>query len=327
MNRKPILGIVVPCYNEEEVIGKSLGILIQFLKQNIEQKAISPKSFIGIVDDRSKDKSWDIIKAYAAKTDSIHAIRFSSNRGHQFAILAGLQEFNHMADCLVTIDADLQDDIGVIQTMIKKFREGNEIVYGVRTARTKDSFFKRFTSSGFYKLLRGGLGVNIIFNHADFRLTSKRVNEELKNFREVNLFLRGVFPLMGFNTAVVPYERLERTAGRTKYTFGKMMSLAFDGITSFSTVPLQIIIVIAFIVFIICVILIIYAIVSYMSGNVIPGWFSTVLPFYFLGGVQILCIGILGEYLGKIYKEVKNRPRFIIDESIGSGGRSLREPR
>jgi len=314
MNKKPVLGIVVPCFNEEEVIGKCLDILLLFLDQNIEQNNISSRSFIGVVDDRSRDDSWNIIKSRATINKRVHAVRFSCNRGHQFAILAGLQEFNCMADCLVTVDADLQDDIQVIGTMVKRYTEGNDIVYGVRSARKKDSFFKRFTAVSFYKFLKGGLGVNILYNHADFRLTSKRVNEELSNFKEVNLFLRGLFPLMGFNTAIVHYDRLERMAGRTKYTFGKMISLAFDGITSFSTVPLQIIIVIAFIVFILCVIMIIYAVISYLSGNVIPGWFSTVLPFYFLGGIQILCIGILGEYLGKIYKEVKNRPRYIIDE-------------
>jgi polyisoprenyl-phosphate glycosyltransferase len=314
MNKKPVLGIIVPCYNEEEVISSSLDILLNFLNGMAIKNVVSNESFIGIVDDRSRDRSWDIIKSYTEKNKKVRALRFSANRGHQYAILAGIQEFNSMADCLVTVDADLQDDLAVIETMVGKFTEGNEIVYGVRNDRSKDTFLKRFTAMSFYRLLKSVLGVNIIYNHADFRLTGKKVNQELDNFKESNLFLRGIFPLMGFNTSFVLYQRKERMAGKTKYTFGKMIALALDGITSFSTVPLRIIIFFAFIIFILCVIMILYSVVSFLSGNVIPGWFSTVLPLYFLGGIQILCIGILGEYLGKIYREVKKRPRYTIDE-------------
>lgn len=316
MEKAITLGIIVPCYNEEEVISHTLHVLTEFIFGKIKEGKISPASFVGVVDDRSTDGSWQIIKSFSDSHKHLQAIRFSANRGHQFALLAGLREFNSYADCLVTVDADLQDDISIITTMIERFRQGNEIVYGVRKNRLKDSFLKRVTARGYYKIMKGGLGVNLLEDHADFRLTGRRVNEELLNFKEVNLFLRGIFPLMGFNTAIVHYDRLERTAGKSKYTAGKMLALAFDGITSFSTVPLRIIIGIAFIVFIICVIMMIYAIASYVSGNVVPGWFSTVLPFYFLGGIQILCIGILGEYIGKIYREVKNRPRYIIDERI-----------
>lgn len=317
MDIKPVLGIIVPCYNEAEVINNSLNILSEFLKNKINEGLVASGSFIGIVDDHSADGSWNIVKSLTAVNSKMNAIRLSSNLGHQYALLAGLLEFKNTADCLVTIDADLQDDIGVISEMVEKFTQGSDIVYGVRKNRHKDGYFKRLTARGYYRLMKGGLGVNLIGDHADFRLTSRRVNDELSNFSESNLFLRGIFPLMGFNTSIVYYNRLEREAGSSKYTMGKMLALAFDGITSFSTVPLRIIIAISFIVFIICVIMMIYAIISFLTGNVVPGWFSTVLPFYFLGGIQILCIGILGEYIGKIYKEVKNRPRYIIDERSG----------
>ncbi|MBN2481899.1 MAG: glycosyltransferase family 2 protein [Bacteroidales bacterium] len=315
MDHKPVLGIIVPCYNEEEIIAQNIEILHNFLDLQIRGNILSLDSFIGIIDDHSRDRSWAIIKKIAAENDKVKAIRLSANKGHQYALLAGLYEFYQSSDCLVSLDADLQDDIDVIPDMVEKFSQGNEIVYGVRSERMHDSNFKRVTAVAFYKLLNM-LGVNVLFNHADFRLTGKRANEELKNFQEVNLFLRGIFPLMGFNTAVVYYDRKERQGGKTKYPLRKMISLALDGITSFSVVPLRIITFIGFIVFIICLALMVYALLAYLNGRAVAGWFSTVLPFYFLGGIQILCIGILGEYLGKIYKEVKSRPRFIIEERI-----------
>lgn len=314
-NFPPVLGIVVPCYNEQDIIVYSVEKLLDVIRQHADSKLISDKSFIAIVDDRSEDKTWDLIKDLSSRHSQVKAIRLAANRGHQFALLAGLTEFNNLADCLVSIDADLQDDIGIIAQMIEKFRQGNDIVLGVRRKRDKDSFFKRVSALGFYRLMNV-FGVNVMHNHADFRLTSQRVNEELRNFQEVNLFLRGIFPLMGFNTALVYYERGERLAGKTKYPFRRMLSLALDGITSFSTVPLRVITFTGFLVFIICLCLMGYALWAYMTDRTIAGWFSTVLPFYFLGGIQILCIGILGEYLGKIYKEVKRRPRFIVNERI-----------
>ncbi|MBN1158605.1 MAG: glycosyltransferase family 2 protein [Bacteroidales bacterium] len=315
MDFKPVLGIIVPCYNEEEIIGQNLAILHHFLVQNIHDQLLSDKSYIVVVDDHSKDRSWAIIKKIVTEHKRVKAIRLAANKGHQYALLAGLCEFSAMSDCLVSVDADLQDDIGVIPEMIRKFGQGNEIVYGVRSRRSHDSMFKRISAMAFYRLLNL-LGVNVLFDHADFRLTSRRVNEELKNFQEVNLFLRGIFPLMGFNTAVVYYQRKERKAGKTKYPLRRMISLALDGITSFSIVPLRIITFIGFAVFIICLVLMVYALLAYLNGRTVAGWFSTVLPFYFLGGIQILCIGILGEYLGKIYREVKRRPRFIIEERL-----------
>jgi polyisoprenyl-phosphate glycosyltransferase len=247
--------------------------------------------------------------------NQIKAIRLSANRGHQFALLAGLLEFNSQADCLVSIDADLQDDMNVIGEMVKRFQDGNEIVYGVRKGRNVDSFFKRTSALAFYNVLKV-FNKGVIFNHADFRLTSQRVISEFSNYSEVNLYLRGMFPLMGFNTAIVYYDRKKRMAGKTKYPVTKMVSLALDGITSFSIVPLRFITVIGFLVFFICVLLMIYSLAAYFNNKTIPGWFSTVLPFYFLGGIQILCIGIIGEYLGKIYKEVKRRPRYLVDERL-----------
>lgn len=315
MTTATVLGIVIPCYNEEEVIGNSMEKLLGILSGYIEKGLISEKSFIGIVDDRSRDKTWEIIRQFSGDTNYIRAIRLSSNRGHQYALLAGLTEFGADADCLVSIDADLQDDVEVMAEMISKFKQGNDIIYGVRRNRPSDSSFKKITAVAFYRFLRA-FGAEVVFNHADYRLTSRRVNEELKNFRESNLYLRGIFPLLGFNTAMVYYDRKERLAGVTKYPLKKMISLALDGITSFSIVPLRIITFIGFFVFIICLVLMAYVLVSYFQGKTIAGWVSTVLPFYFLGGIQILCIGVLGEYLGKIYKEVKRRPRFIVDERL-----------
>ena len=309
------LGIIVPCYNEQEVIETSVTSLLKLLDNYVRDKLITAGSFIAVIDDRSRDNTWEIIKKLTEADPRVKAVRLAANRGHQYALLAGLMEFYSMADCLISIDADLQDDMLVMGDMIRKFREGNQLVFGVRKDRQSDSAFKRLTAQAFYRVLRI-FNKDAIFNHADFRLTGRRVIEELRNFNEVNLYLRGLFPLMGFNTAIVYYNRKKRMAGTTKYPLKKMVSLALDGITSFSTVPLRIITILGFLVFIICVLLMIYALVAYIQQKTIPGWFSTVLPFYFLGGVQILCIGIIGEYLGKIYKEVKRRPRYIIDERL-----------
>jgi glycosyltransferase involved in cell wall biosynthesis len=315
MTAATILGIVIPCYNEEEVIVSSMEKLLGVLRGYIEKGLVSERSFIAIVDDRSKDKTWEIVRQLAANNKNVTAIRLSANRGHQYALLAGLTNYCNDADCLISIDADLQDDVGVMAEMISKFNQGNDIIYGVRKNRPADGMFKKITALAFYRFLRA-FGAEVVYNHADYRLTSRRVNEELKNFNETNLYLRGIFPLLGFNTAMVFYDRKERMAGVTKYPFKKMVSLALEGITSFSTRPLRIITFIGFLVFVICLILMGYVLLAYIQGKTIAGWVSTVLPFYFLGGIQILCIGVLGEYLGKIYKEVKRRPRYIIDERI-----------
>ncbi len=312
---QPVVGLIIPCFNENESLPGSLEQLSVLFDELIFGKVISPDSFIAIVDDRSMDNTWETFKGLRENNPRFRGIRLASNKGHQYALLAGLLEFHTRADCLISLDADLQDDIGIMETMIRRFGEGNEIVYGVRKKRYKDSLFKRGTALFFYRLLRL-MGVKAVYNHADYRLTSRKVIEELANYNEINLYLRGLFPLIGFNSCIVYYDRKERIAGKTKYPLGRMISLALDGITSFSIIPLRIISILGFFVFLICLCLMGYALDAYFQHKTIAGWFSTVLPFYFLGGIQILCIGIIGEYLGKIYKEVKRRPRYTIDEKI-----------
>ncbi|HLO58373.1 MAG TPA: glycosyltransferase family 2 protein [Bacteroidales bacterium] len=315
MTRKTKVGIIVPCYNDQEVVETTVKTLLELLETYTKEDLVSADSFLGLVDDRSNDSTWDMIKELARMHSQIKAIRLSANRGHQYALVAGLLEFNSQADCLVSIDADLQDDVQVIGEMIKRFQDGNEIVYGVRKSRYSDSVFKRVSALTFHRILKV-FNKEAILNHSDFRLISQRVLDEFSNYTEVNLYLRGLFPSMGFSTAIVYYDRKRRMTGKTKYPVTKMLSLALDGIASFSVVPLRFITIIGFLVFFICVLLMIYALAAFINNKTIPGWFSTVLPFYFLGGVQILCIGIIGEYLGKIYKEVKRRPRYLVDERL-----------
>lgn len=310
--KSPLLGIVVPCYNEQEVLTNTNHKLTELLEDLIGRKVIDPASFICYVDDGSRDTTWNIIDEFS-QSNLIKGIKLSRNCGHQAALLAGVEECTKQSDCIVTIDADLQDDISVIENMVEAFKNGDEIVYGVRNERKKDGFFKKHTAQFFYKLMHA-LGVNVVYNSADFRLTSKRVNVELSNFNEVNLFLRGIFPDMGFKQSKVYYGRKEREAGETKYPLRKMLSFAFEGITSFSVKPLRLITVSGLLIFFICFVLSIFVLVSYLQGNVERGWSSTVLPSYLLGGLQIFFLGIIGEYLGKIYKEIKRRPRYLIEE-------------
>jgi glycosyltransferase involved in cell wall biosynthesis len=308
----PKLGIVVPCYNEEQVLPITYEKLTELVIKLVKKNKIEESSFVALVDDGSRDNTWNQIADYAKKSKYIKGVKLSRNFGHQGALLAGLNAFMNDTDCIISIDADLQDDINVIEEMVDKYREGFDIVYGVRKKRKTDTFFKRTTALGFYKLMKW-LGVEIIYNHADYRLTSKRVLENLRSFKEVNLFLRGIFPLIGYPSTEVYYDRLERFAGESKYPFKKMLAFAFDGISSFSVKPLRLVSTIGFIVFFISIILACYSFASYLFLGTVPGWTSITLPIYFLSGVQILCIGIIGEYLGKIYKEVKERPKFIIE--------------
>ncbi|MDX2188415.1 MAG: glycosyltransferase family 2 protein [Bacteroidota bacterium] len=307
------LGIILPCYNEEEIISSSFSNISQYMASLISQNKISNDSFLVFVDDGSKDKTIDILQEIKKSNSHVKIIKLSRNFGHQYAILAGLSTFYTKADCLITIDADLQDDISVIGQMVEKYHKGNELVYGVRLKRDTDSFFKKTTAIVFYKLMHW-MGVDIVFNHADYRLASKKALEELLKYDETNLFLRGIFPTLGFKTDTVYYNRMERTAGVSKYPFMKMLSFAFDGITSFSVRPLRLVTFAGVVIFIGTILLTIYAILGYFFYNAVHGWTSIVLPIYFLGGVQLLGIGILGEYIGKIYKEVKRRPRFIIEK-------------
>jgi len=311
----PILGLILPCYNEEEILSETDRKIGELTEQLIERGIIAKESIIVYVDDGSRDKTWNLIQELADISENRVGIKFSRNFGHQAALLGGISSIYDRVDCLITIDADLQDDIRVIEDMVIKYTQGFEIVYGVRKNRRSDSAFKKSTAQGFYSIMRR-MGVNIIYNHADFRLASNKVCENLLRFGEVNLFLRGIFPLVGFNNTVVYYDRLERSAGETKYPLVKMLGFALEGITSFSVKPLRIVSLIGLSIFFISIILTGYSLYSYFFLGTVPGWTSITLPIYFIGGVQILCIGVIGEYLGKIYKEVKSRPRFIIESIV-----------
>lgn len=311
-NNKPIIAIVVPCYNEEPVLHETAKQLNQLIDSLIKNNQISQSSFIYFVDDGSNDKTWDIIQKFHLENNRNKGLKLSRNVGHQNALLAGLNSVQEKSDCVISIDADLQDDISAIALMVEEFKKGSDIVYGVRKKRETDTFFKRFTALSFYKLM-SFFGVNIIYNHADYRLLSKRVVKHLISFKEVNLFLRAMVPLVGFKSTKIYYDRKERFAGVSKYPTKKMMSFALDGITSFSVAPLRYITLAGFIVFIISCVLSVWVLTVVLLDRTVPGWASTVLPIYFIGGVQLLSIGILGEYLSKIYKEVKARPRYIKD--------------
>ncbi len=309
------LAIVVPCYNEEEVLPttkKELSALLQRLK---EKNLVDDASFICFVDDGSKDQTWELIEEFA-KEPHIKGLKLSRNCGHQNALLAGLFYAGELCDAAVSMDADLQDDISVVEQMCQKFHEGCEIVYGVRKRRESDTPFKRISAEGFYKVMRF-MGVDIIENHADFRLMSKRALQWLKEFKEVNLFLRGIIPLLGLKSDIVYYDRKERLAGESKYPLKKMLSFAWDGITSFSVAPLRFITLLGIGVLVVSLILSIWAIIAKLSGLAVSGWTSMMLIVLFLGGVQMLSIGIIGEYIGKIYKETKRRPRFFVERIEG----------
>ena len=313
--RTPTLCIVAPCYNEEEVVMETVEALSHSIVALVQKGIIAPESFIGLVDDGSRDKTWELILRARQKNPSLRAIRLRRNYGHQRALIAGLQTFCSEADALISIDADLQDDVRVIPEMVQKYGEGNDIVYGVRNKRDHDSWFKKNTAQFFYALMRM-LGVSIVYNHADFRLTSKKVILALKEYSEENIFLRGIFPAMGFRSANVYYNRIARKAGTSKYPFFAMLNFAWEGITSFSIKPLRLVTIMGFLVFGVSISVSAYVIFARYYLQVVHGWASTVLPIYLLGGIQLLAIGIIGEYLGKIYQEVKHRPRYSIAEEL-----------
>ena len=310
----PRLGIVVPCFNEEEVLPETARRLTELLQGIMAGGHVAADSQIVFVDDGSRDHTWELIEALASRDARIGGIKLSRNRGHQNALLAGLYTFE--ADVLLSVDADLQDDIGVIPEMLQAHAQGAQIVYGVRNDRSSDGFFKRATAQGFYRLINA-MGAESVYNHADFRLMSRRAVEALKSFREVNLFLRGMVPLIGFKSAIVYYTRSERFAGESKYPLRKMVALALDAVTSFSVAPLRFITGIGFLVFLLSLGMGAWTLwVKLFTERAVPGWASTMLPIYFLGGIQILCIGVIGEYLGKVYQETKGRPRYIIEKSV-----------
>lgn len=308
------LGIVIPCYNEEQVIPETTRRMVDLLERLVASGKIADDSKIVFVDDGSSDNSWNLIEKCALGNCYVGGIKLSRNRGHQNALIAGLISVD--ADAIVSIDADLQDDINAIEQMVDEFLGGAEIVYGVRRRRETDTMFKRLTASGFYKLMTA-LGAESISNHADYRLMSRRAIECLKDFSEVNLYLRGIVPLIGFKSAIVYYDRTSRFAGASKYRLRKMIGLALDAITSFSVVPLRLITFMGFVIFAGSMLVTLWIIwVRFFTEAAVPGWASIVLPMYFLGGIQVFSIGVLGEYLGKVYAETKSRPRFFIEKLI-----------
>ena len=310
-----VLNIVIPCYNEEKALPFTKKELIKKMDDLIKKGLISENSKVVLVNDGSRDKTWDLIKKLHKENDMFVGVNLSRNRGHQNALLAGLMYAKDNADISISMDADLQDDINVIDDMINKYHEGCDIVYGVRSSRKKDTFFKKFTAEGFYKFMNL-MGVEVVFNHADCRLMSKRALIELSNFKEVNLFLRGIVPQLGFKTDIAYYERNERVAGDSKYPLKKMLSFAIDGITSFSIKPLRTITSIGFCILILSFIILIYSLVMKLTGNTVSGWTFIVCSIWLIGGIQTLCLGVIGEYIGKIYNETKHRPRYIVESIL-----------
>jgi polyisoprenyl-phosphate glycosyltransferase len=310
----PRLAVVVPCYDEEEVLPKTAERLTLLLERLRKAGRIATDSRIVFIDDGSRDGTWPLIERLSREDGRIGGIKLSRNRGHQNALLAGL--YTAEGDVLVSVDADLQDDIEIIEEMLQQHAQGAQVVYGVRDNRASDGVFKRASALGFYRLIRA-LGVESVYNHADFRLLSRRAVEALKDFREVNLFLRGIVPLIGFRSSIVYYTRSERVAGVSKYPLRKMLGLALDAVTSFSVVPLRMISALGILVFLFSAGMGFWTLwVKLFTDRAVPGWTSTLLPIYVLGGLQILCVGILGEYLGKVYQETKRRPRYIIEKVL-----------
>ena len=306
------LAIIVPCYNEEAVFPETAKRLTEALLEMIAKGKISRDSFVLFINDGSRDRTWELINAEYKRNPYVFGVKLAGNVGHQNALLAGLTVAKEMADVTVSIDADLQDDVNAIEKMVDKYLEGFDIVYGVRSERKKDTFFKRFTAQSFYRLMHI-MGAKSIYNHADFRLMSRRAVEALSQYKERNLFLRGLVPMVGFNSTSVYYKRSERFAGESKYPLKKMLSFAFDGITSFSIRPITIITALGAIIILLSFAALIYTIVSICVGVAMPGWASIMLSIWFLGGVQLLSIGLIGQYVGKVYMEVKRRPRYHIE--------------
>lgn len=310
-----ILYIVIPCYKEQEVLHETASRLQTKMERLISANKISPESRVMFVNDGSTDRTWPIICELHEKNPLFSGVNLSRNRGHQNALLAGLMTAKDCADMVISMDADLQDDINAVDEMVDKFYEGCDIVYGVRSSREKDTFFKKFTAEGFYRVMNL-LGSDTVFNHADYRLMSKRALEGLEQFKEVNLFLRGIVPMIGYKTGVVEYERGERFAGESKYPLKKMLAFAMEGITSLSTKPLQYISGLGFLIFAVSILMLIYFIAQWAIGGTVAGWASVICSVWAIGGLILLSIGVMGEYVGKIYMETKARPRFIIQDVL-----------
>lgn len=310
---KPVLYVVIPCYNEEKVLPITAPMFLHELNKLVDMDLIDQNSKIMFVNDGSRDNTWEIIKKKCKENSSFKGVCLSNNRGHQNALLAGLMESKDKCDITISIDCDGQDDIAAMEQMVREYIGGCEVVYGVRDNRQTDSFFKRFSAETFYKFMRL-MGADVVFNHSDYRLISSRVLKEFENFKETNLFLRGLIPLVGFKSTSVYYKRNKRLGGKSHYPFKKMVSLALNGITSLSIKPLQLISALGIIISLISFIGVIWAVISAFLGQTVAGWASTVSIVCFVGGIQLICLGVIGEYIGKIYIEVKNRPRYIISE-------------
>ena len=315
MKAEKTLYVVVPCYKEEDVLPETAKRLKEKLTALIAQGKISPRSCILFVNDGSKDRTWPIIEELHARDRIFSGVNLSRNRGHQNALLAGLMTAVQHADLMVSMDADLQDDIDAMDKMIDAYHEGYDVVYGVRASRKTDSFFKRFTAESFYKLMKA-MGVDIVFNHADYRLMSRRAVEGLADFKEVNLFLRGIVPQIGYAWTTVEYDRAKRFAGESKYPLKKMLSFAFDGITSFSVKPMRLILVLGAVIFVLSLLMLLWALVEWVSGKTVSGWASLICSIWMIGGIQLLALGVIGEYIGKVYSETKARPRYIIERVL-----------
>lgn len=312
---KEILYLVVPCYNEEEVLHETSSRLLEKLNSMIENNVVSEYSKILFVNDGSKDRTWKIIRELHEQNNIFSGINLSRNKGHQNALLAGLMTAKKYAHMVISLDADLQDDINIIDKFVEEYYKGNDIVYGVRRSRDKDTFFKKNSALAFYKLMNK-MGGELIYNHADYRLMSKRALEALSEYEEVNLFLRGIVPLIGYDYSIVEYERNERFAGESKYPLKKMLLFAMDGITSFSIKPIRIISVLGFVIFILSFLALIYSLIVNFLDKTVAGWTSIVISIWMIGGIQLLSLGVIGEYIGKIYSETKKRPRFIIKDTL-----------
>lgn len=310
-----ILYVVIPCYNEEEVLSETSARLEKKMYSLMDKGIIAEESRIIFINDGSKDGTWKLIEELHKKNTLFGGINLSRNRGHQNALLAGLMTVKDNADMVISMDADLQDDINAIDEMVKKYLDGIDIVYGVRSSRKKDTFFKKTTAEGFYKIMKF-LGADTVFNHADYRLMSKRAIEGLERFKEVNLFLRGVIPLIGYPSDFVYYERGERFAGESKYPLGKMIAFATEGITSLSIKPIRLITILGFVIFTMSIVMLIYSFVRYFMGATIVGWTTLMVSVWAIGGLILLSLGVVGEYIGKIYMETKGRPRFIVEEFL-----------
>ena len=314
MEKAPILYIVIPCYNEEAVLPVTSGMFLDKLRGLAAAGKIAESSRVLFVNDGSKDKTWQIIQGLAAQDEHFEGVSLSRNRGHQNALLAGLMTAKDRADVTISIDCDGQDDINAMDQMMDEYLAGVDVVYGVRSKRDTDTWFKRTTAEGFYKVMRA-LGAETVYNHADYRLLSKRALEGLAQFKEVNLFLRGLVPLVGYRCSSVYYARAERLAGESHYPLKKMLSFAFDGITSLSVKPIRIITGLGFFISLVSCLGIVWVLLTKLFGSTVSGWSSMICAIFFMGGVQLLCLGVIGEYVGKIYNETKARPRFIIGET------------